>query len=193
MIIDKESLRIEDERIYLRPIDVEDITNGYISGLNDPEVNRYLVNVRKNIQTRESVEDYVFSNKKDPSSILFGIFVKDSVETLIGTVRVSGIDFFHYMASIGVCLFDKSAWKKGYALQAIKMVKQYLFEVHCLHYLEAGAYAQNKQSVKLFTRSGFSEWYRVKNKYRLVDSFEEVIFFGAINPAFDQSVLRTGE
>jgi RimJ/RimL family protein N-acetyltransferase len=54
MIIDKESLRIEDERIYLRPIDVEDITNGYISGLNDPEVNRYLVNVRKNIQTRES-------------------------------------------------------------------------------------------------------------------------------------------
>jgi RimJ/RimL family protein N-acetyltransferase len=149
--------------------------------------------VRKNTQTRESVEDYVLSNLKDPSSILFGIFVKDSVESFIGTARASGIDFFHYIASLGICLFVKSAWKKGYALQAIKMLKKYLFDVLCLHYLEAGAYAENKESIKLFTRSGFSEWYRVKNKYRHLDSFEEVIFFGAINPAFDQSLLRGGE
>jgi len=190
MTIDKESLIIENKRIYLRPLRVEDVTDEYINGLNDSEVNRYLVNVRKNVQTRESVEKFVHSNMENPSSILFGIFLKDRAEPLIGTVRVSEIDFFHYTASVGVCLFAKQKWKKGYALQAVKMVKNYLFEVLCLHYLEAGANAHNKDSINLFIRAGFSEWYRVKNKYRHIDTFEEVIYFVVINPSFDISLLK---
>jgi len=188
MKINRDFLLLENDRIYLRPLGTEDITDEYVIGLNDPEVNRYL-EVRRNVQTRESVEKFVISNMEDPSAIFFGIFIKNSQEPFIGTIRVHDIDYFHYTASMGICIFAKRAWKKGYALQALKLVKDYLFGLLGLHYLEAGAYAKNKSSINAFTRAGFLEWYRVKDKIRLVDSFEEGIYFSAVNPSFDMSLL----
>jgi RimJ/RimL family protein N-acetyltransferase len=190
MKIDKESLLLENDNVYLRPINVEDIKDEYVNGLNDSEVNRYLVDVRRHVQTRELVEKYVQSNLENPSAILFGIFIKNELKRMVGTIHVSGIDFFHFTASIGICLFAKQVWKKGYALQAIRLVKDYLFGVLGLHYLEAGVYAKNRNSINLFTRAGFSEWYRVKDKFRLVNSFEEAIYFAAINRHFDMVVLK---
>ena len=190
MKIDKEFLLLENDRICLRPLNTEDITDEYIGGLNDPEVNRFLVNVRQTAQTRESVEKYVSSSFENPSAILFGIFVKDNLKQLVGTVHVSGIDFFHYFASVGICIFAKRAWKKGYALQALQLVKDFLFGVLGLHYLEAGAYAKNINSINLFTRAGFAEWFRVKNKFRLDDNFEESIYFAAVNPGFNIFLLK---
>lgn len=190
MLIDKETLVLKNNVITLRPLRVSDITDEYINGLNDPEVNKYLVNVKQRMQTRRSVAKYVLSNMKSKSDILFGIFIKDNPQPLIGTSHVSGIDFFHYTASIGICLFTKRAWKKGYALQAVQLVKDYLFRVVGLHYIEAGVHCNNTNSINLFSRAGFREWYRIKNKYRYSDSFEETIYFAAVNPSFDMSLLK---
>ena len=189
MKIDKISLLLEKDRICLRPVRVSDITEEYVNGLNDPEVNKYLVDVRRNTQTRESVESYVSYNLENPSDIFFGIFVNNNPKPFIGTVRAHNIDLFHYSADIGICLFAKRAWKKGFALQSLTMVKDYLFITHNLHYLEAGIYSKNIKSIKLFLRAGFTEQYRVKNKLRFENSFEEVIYFAAINPSFDMSLL----
>lgn len=189
MTFNNKSLLLKNDRIYLRPLDIIDITDEYVAGLNDPEVNRYLLNVRLNIQTKESVEAFVRSNMDDASSILLGIFVKDDPEPFIGTLRVSGIDLFHYLASVGICVFAKRAWKKGYALQSITLVKEYLFESLGLHYLEAGVYAENANAVTLFNNAGFSESYRMKDKFRHIDSFEEGISFAAVNQSFDMALL----
>jgi RimJ/RimL family protein N-acetyltransferase len=190
MSLKKMPLVLENNNIYLRPLRIEDVTDKYVSGLNDPEVNRYLVNVRQNVQTRETVGEYIISCYESSNAILFGIFIKkDDSKTPIGTVHISEIDLFHYTASVGICLFAKRVWRKGYALQALQLVKSYLFGVLGLHYLEAGAYAKNTSSISAFTHAGFLEWYRVKDKFRLVDSFEEAIYFSAINPSFDMSLL----
>ncbi len=188
--IDKKSLLLENNSIYLRPLFVEDITDDYVNGLNDPEVNRYLVDVRRIVQTQGLVEKYVRSNLENPSAILFGIFIKNDSKRMVGTIHVSGLDFFHFTASIGICLFAKQFWKKGYAQQAIKLVKDYLFGVLGLHYLEAGVYTKNTNSINFFARAGFKEWFRVKDKYRLDNGFEEVIYFAAVTPLFDTFLLR---
>ena len=181
------------EKICLRPVKKSDICDEYVNGLNDPEVNRYLVDVRRKVQTFETVEQYVMSNLRDPRSVLLGIFIRDNHKTFVGTIRAHEIDLFHYSAIIGICMFAKRAWKKGYALSALEMLKEYLFEVLGLHYLEAGVYADNINSINLFTRAGFSEWYRVRDKVRFVNTFEEVIHYAAINPSFDMSLLNPAE
>ncbi len=111
MKIDKESLLLENDRIYLRPVRVADITEEYVNGLNDPEVNKYLVDVRRQVQTLETVKTFVVSNFEISSDILFGIFIKHNPEPFIGTVRAHNIDLFHYSANIGICIFAKRAWK----------------------------------------------------------------------------------
>ena len=115
MKICKESLLLENDSIYLRPLHVDDITDEYVNGLNDPEVNKYLVNVRLKVQTFKSVENYVQSNVENPLAILFGIFIKHHADPLVGTVYVSGIDFFHFLASVGLYLFAKRAWRNEVA------------------------------------------------------------------------------
>lgn len=191
MMIDKKALLLESKYINLRPVCVEDISDEYINGLNGPDVNRYLVHVRFKNQTYTSVEKYVQFNIEHPQTILFGIFLKDNINSLIGTVHVSGLDFFHFTSSIGICLFSKNFWGKGYARQSLKIVKDYLFGPLGLHYVEGGVYAENERSIKLFTSAGFTEMYRVNNKYRYDNSFKEVIFFGIVNRSFDKLLLES--
>lgn len=192
MIIDKKSLLLKNDNLYLRPLTIGDITDEYINGLNDPEVNKYLVNVRLQVQTRESVKMFIISNIENPASILFGIFIKEIEQPFIGTLRVSEIDFFHYIASIGICLFTKRSWKRGYAQQALNLVKDYLFNTVELRFLEAGVYAENLSSINVFTKAGFYESYIVRGKYRHIDSFKDVVYLAAINPNFDISLLKKG-
>ncbi|MCP4613873.1 MAG: GNAT family N-acetyltransferase [Planctomycetes bacterium] len=190
MEIQKDTILLKNEYLFLRPLNIDDITSEYIDGLNSPDINRYLVDVKKTTQTYESVKSFIESNAENISSILFGIFIKDDPQPFVGTVRVSEIDFFHYNAAIGICLFAKRAWKKGFAVKSIELVKNYLFKDLRLHYVEAGVYEANQNSINLFTRAGFSEWYVVREKFRWEEDFEETIFFAAINPLFDTSLLK---
>lgn len=189
MIIDKKSLLLENDNLYLRPLAIDDITDEYINGLNDPEVNKYLDTVRQNQQTKASVTSYVKENWDNPLSILCGIFIKNDGNPFVGTIRVHDIDYFHYFATIGICLFAKRAWGKGYAHQALLTVKDYLFSKCKLHYLEAGVYAENLNSINCFLNAGFVEQYRVSKKYRHIDRFKDAIYFTAVNPQFDSSLI----
>lgn len=185
----RENVKLSGDAVTLKTMTVEDITSEYINGLNDPEVNKYLENVRLKKQTYDSVKEYAESNLHSRESILFKITVKENQE-FIGTIHVSGISRVHYHCSIGICIFNKKYWKKGYAIQSLNLVKDYLFKTLGLHYIEAGAYAQNKESCKLFSRANFSERYRVSDKYRYSDGFAEVVFLGVTNPDFDRSLFN---
>ena len=178
---------LEAERIHLRPLREGDITDEYVNGLNDPEVNKYLL--LRQAQTCPVGREYVRQNWDSPVSILFGIFLKNDPFPFVGTIRISGIDFFHYLANVGVCLFAKRAWKKGYAIEAMKEVVAYAFRDIGLHYLEACAYADNANSFELFRRAGFFETHRIKDKYRLRDCFKEVVYLGIVNKDFKESLL----
>lgn len=186
-IIDKSNLLLETKRIYLRPLMEGDITDEYVNGLNDPEVNKYLL--LRQAQTLPLVQEYVRKNWDSPASILFGIFLKNDPNPFVGTIRISDIDFFHCLANVGVCLFAKRAWKKGYAIEAMKEVVTYAFGNIGLHYLEAGAWSENTNSFELFRRAGFLETHRIKDKYRFRDEFKEVVYLGAVNRDFKEGFL----
>ena len=181
---------ISGKRIYIKILQKNDITNEYIEGLNDPEVNRYLVHVKNKVQNRKLVEEFVDRNIKDPHSCLFGIFHKNKNNKLIGTVRIHEISPIHFCARIGICLFKKEFWGQGIGSEAISMVSNLAFDRFGLHYLEAGIYIENKASIKAFTTSGFHHSYKVKNKYRLEEQFSDVVFLYIINTKFDLALLK---
>lgn len=86
------------------------------------------------------------------------------------------ISHYYCFGIVGICLFAKKVWKKGYAVQAIKAVTNYAFKQIGLNTLEAGAYTENVNSIHLFERDGNTEQYTVKNKFRLVNKFVDTIF-----------------
>ena len=153
MIMD-ENVQIEFDGGSIRPLTSGDVHPGYIDGLNDPEVNKYLVGVRNNTQTQEGVTVFVLDNQSAKDSILFGIWCNGMTEHC-GTIRLHEIESIHKTAHIGICLFDKSVWGNKIGSRAVKVVTQWAFETLKLRWIEAGAYSENVASIKTFSRAGY--------------------------------------
>lgn len=187
--IDKQKIRLATKRLNIKVLEIKHITQKYIDGLNDPEVNRFLVDARLQKQTYGTVKNFIEKNFFSNDSILFGIFLKEN-DKLIGTVRIHNISYFHYLCSLGISIFDKNCWNKGYALEALREVAEFIFGKLKLHYIEAGVYKENRVALNLFQKAGFKKMSIFKNKYRYSNDFMDVIFFSLTNPNFDYSLLR---
>jgi len=140
---------------HLRPLKTKDIHDGYISGLNDREVNRYL-EVRHTVQTEQSVFKFVQDNQQANDAVLFGIW-RDGAQSHCGTLRLHGIEQSTGRAHIGVCIFDKSAWGHRIGSKAIASVTKWAISHLNMRDIEAGAYAENIASQKAFLCAGY-EW-----------------------------------
>lgn len=151
---------------YVRPLEISDIHDGYVNGLNNPDVNKYLDGVKRAHQTYQSVLDFVVANNKSSSSVLWGIWEEGS-ENFCGTVRLHGVEFQHRTAHIGICLFDQSIWGKGLGKKAISIVTKWALNDLNLRWIEAGAYQENVASQRTFLSAGYYWKYDINGKYIL--------------------------
>ncbi len=165
---------------YLRPLKTADVHAGYVSGLNDPEVNRYLDGVKQAKQTTQSVIDFVVANEASTNSVLWGIWQENS-EKHCGTVRLHGIEHHHKTAHIGVCLFDKTVWGQHLGKKAISVVTQWTVDVLGLRWVEAGAYLDNIASQRAFLAAGYSWVFDIPGKYMFEGKPTTVKVFAARN------------
>ena len=76
-MISKQSLILQTVNILVRSLEIIDVTDEYIAGLNDPDVNQYLVAVGQHRQTTDSVTNYVEADWNNPLSILFILFFSE--------------------------------------------------------------------------------------------------------------------
>jgi diamine N-acetyltransferase len=85
----------------------------------------------------------------------------------IGAIDLFDFDPFHMRAGIGILIADKEDRRKGYASEAIEILKEYAFETLGLHQLYCNITASNEISLTLFKKSGFiiaglkKEWVRI--------------------------------
>jgi RimJ/RimL family protein N-acetyltransferase len=149
---------------FLRPLEIADIHEGYVEGLNDPQVNRYLVGVRHSMQSADSVMQFVCQNIEAPDALLFGIW-RTGEEKHCGTIRLHSIERIHHSAHVGVCLFDRRVWGRGLAGRAVKTLTHWAHTRLCLRWIEAGMYADNLASEKTFQAAGYEWIYDVPDKY----------------------------
>jgi [ribosomal protein S5]-alanine N-acetyltransferase len=152
---------------YLRPLKVDDIHEKYISGLNDPEVNRYL-EVRHENQSETMVTKFVQCAQQSSNSVLFGIWLRDQ-DHHCGTLRLHGIDANKRSAHIGICIFDKKAWGKQVGTNAIATATKWAFEDLGLNCVEAGAYLENVGSQRAFMKAGYLWVKDIEGKFNLHD------------------------
>jgi len=138
---------------YLRSLNETDVTDQYIEGLNDQEVNKYL-EIRHTRQTIDTVKKFVNINASSKDAILFGIF-EGSSEKLIGTIRLHSISQRKKNAHIGICIFDKLSWGLGFGRNAVKVVTRWSFHHLKLNKINAGIYIENFSSKKIFLNSGY--------------------------------------
>lgn len=135
-------------------LEASGVTHDYVDWLNDPETNRYLES-RFFPHTLDSTLQFVERCLTCSSTLLLGIRSIDLLGKHVGNIKVGNIDMHHGLGEIGILIGDKSAWGKGIASQAIRLMINVARDQLGLRKLTAGCYASNVGSKKAFLKAGF--------------------------------------
>ena len=170
---------LQGERIYLRRLTEDDVSDDYVRWMNDPEINQYLES-RFHTHTIESTRAFIRSVTNE-NNYQFGIFVKETGKH-IGNIKIGSINQYHKYADIGFLIGEKNYWGKGIATEAIKLVTDFAFNTLKLHKLFGGLYSPNVGSLHAFQKNGYEQEGIKKSQYLLNGVYYDDIMFGKVNP-----------
>lgn len=146
-------MKLDTERLCLRILSEDDVSEKYVSWLNDPDVNKYL-EVRQSEQTIQGCIQFIKSCNDDPCSNLFGIFEKENGEH-IGNAKIGFVNEHYQRGQISLFIGEKRFWGRGFSTEVVKALTEYGFNRLGLHRLEAGCYEDNLASLRVFLKNGY--------------------------------------
>lgn len=142
---------LETERLILKPLSHEHLTQNYLKWLNDDEVNKYMDTGGN--YTIEMLSDYL--NEVVKKDIYFwGIHIKGN-NMHIGNIKIDPVNLRHGSAEYGIMMGEKMEWGKGYAKEATIRIIDYCFSNLKIRKLTLGVIADNIRAVNLYKQLGF--------------------------------------
>lgn len=169
-------MRIEGEKVYLRPITKED-TEDVLSWRNSPEVVDNFI-YRKRISTQEHtswLENKVFTGDVHQ----FIICAKEN-DALIGSVYIQNFDEENNKAEWGLFLNSSKNHSKGVGTEVGNLILKYAFEELGLHKLTSRVLAYNKICIRMNEKLKFRQEAYLKDELLLNGKYEDLILYGAV-------------
>ena len=140
-------------KVYLRPLEEADIGTEYLAWLNDFEVTRYL-DVGKFPSTQATVRKYLERFQDSTTDIILAVVDRET-DQHIGNVTVNEIHWINRTAHVGILIGQKEFWGKGYTLEALSLILEYVFQQLGLRKINAGAVIDNSASIITLKKLGF--------------------------------------
>lgn len=140
------------DRVYLRPMDIEDANGPYLQWVNSP--NAYLtLGTLYFPTTKEALQDYIRRQIAHPDTAFFAVMTK-SDDRFIGTAKIGPVETVHRHAYIGLFIGEESERGRGYGKEVVVLLLKYGFRQLNLHKISAGANASNVASIRMFEKVG---------------------------------------
>jgi len=140
-----------NEKLLLKTIKVNDVSEKYVGWLNDYNVTKY-TEQRYFLHTSESVSDFVSSKYNSKNDLLLGIFLE---KLHIGNFKLGPINWKHMKTEVSFFIGDKSVLRKGVATECLQSVIKYAINKLDLKKINASYYEKNVASAKVFEKCGF--------------------------------------
>ena len=142
------------KRLIIRTLKPEDISDDYISALNDKTINKY-TEARHKKWTYEDCLNFLSLNNNSKDMELFGVFLKIG-EIHLGNIRFLNISKIHKRAEISMLFYRKAYWNLGYSTEALQEVINYGFTHMGLRRISADYYETNYASKRVFEKLNFN-------------------------------------
>ncbi|MGB3608193.1 MAG: GNAT family protein [Psychroserpens sp.] len=144
---------LETERILLRPIEFED-SEQVFRYRSDSETNKYQGFVPKLI---EEVNQFITKNPTEINQIgswFQLVIIEKASHNIIGDIGIHFIGEDGYQSELG-CTLCKEKQGKGFALEAMHITMEYLFNSLNKHKIIGSVDPMNKNSINLLKRLNF--------------------------------------
>ena len=142
---------IVGDRIYLRPLDMED-AESFVPWLNDKEIREYLGKTSPFNLIKE--KSYIEGLYKDDRSVNLGILLKEN-DQLIGAIGLHDVSIPHRHAELGILIGEKSCWSTGYGTEAMNLMLEYGFDQLNLHRVYLFVLDYNPRAIRAYEEVGF--------------------------------------
>ncbi len=140
-----------DKNLYMRIIDINDVTSEYLSWLNNYEITKFTE--QKNIKhTIKSLETYVLEKFNSKNNFLFGIFY---FNRHIGNIKLGPIENIDSSAEVSFLIGNKDFWGKGITTKALKRLIEFGIKELAIKKFVAGYYSNNEASARVFKKCLF--------------------------------------
>jgi len=169
---------LQGERLYLREVRPEDVTERYHRWMNDPDVTRFL-ECRFYPNSMEKLKEYVASRLGDRDNVLLAMVLQEE-HRHIGNIKLGPIDWIHRTGDIGLLVGERDCWGQGYATEAIRVLTDYAFGTLNLMKLTAGAYDPNQGSIRAFQKAGFQIEGKRKRQYFCEGDYVDLVQMGLV-------------
>ena len=171
----EKDIALRGEKVFLRPVNLEDVSETYCGWLNDPEVNRYL-ETRFVVQTLASVRSYVAAAIAAPDNIFLAIIEK-ATNLHIGNIKLGPILPHHRRGELSFFIGEKGCWGRGYATEAVGLLTDYALRELSLVKVTAGCYSTNLGSKRVFEKLGYEIEAVLKKQYFSEDTWVNSYYF----------------
>ena len=177
----KDKIIAQGERIYLRELVEDDVTDRYLSWFMDPQVTEFL-EVRN--LTCKDVMDYIRAGKETATYYMFAICLNE-FGLHVGNLKVGPINRKHMLSDLVTVIGDKYYWGRGIASEAIKSGISLAFNQFGIRKLSASMYSDNLASYNAYIKAGFTEDARLKKHYVLNGKIMDMICVSCFNPQYE--------
>jgi diamine N-acetyltransferase len=144
----------EGKRIHLRQVEFSDLQT-LLNWENNPE--NWEVSETNTPFSEEEMIDFIVeqSDFKNTNQLRLMICLNE-INLPIGAIDLFEINQTKKTAGVGILINEKQYRQKGYAFEALELLKQISLELVELKKLFCTIHATNESSIKLFLKSGFA-------------------------------------
>ncbi|MFM7106324.1 MAG: GNAT family N-acetyltransferase, partial [Flavobacteriales bacterium] len=168
-------------RVYLRPLNENDVNSDYLSWFADDDVTAFLEVNGKEL-TKEIVIEYIRTGLNTGKYFMYAICLCEN-DRHIGNLKVGPIVQKHQVADLPCVIGDKSQWGKGLATEAIAIGSRIAFEDHNIRKLTGQIYANNIGSIKAYCKAGWIIEGVNQSRYILDGKEMDQVIVSFFNPA----------
>jgi ribosomal-protein-alanine N-acetyltransferase len=159
----------------------DDVSEQYVSWLNDHEVNQFLES-RFQSHTLASTRAFVAEALASRDNLFLGIRTRPAVDSPsgrhVGNIKLGPINEHHRTSEVGILIGDRAAWGRGVATAAIATLCDISRIQLSLRKVTAGCYAANVGSQRAFEKAGFAVEAVRKQQVLLNGVPEDVVLMG---------------
>lgn len=171
-------MKIEGDRIFLRPLELSDAEGNYPKWLNDPEVCRY--NSHGDIfYTSEMAREYISHVVNSSAVEVFAICLKEN-DLHIGNISLQQISVKNRSAEFAILIGEPSVYGSGIAFEASNLLIDYGFKILKLHRIHCGTHAENIGMQRLALKLGMSLEGKRRDAIFKSGQFADIVDYGLL-------------
>ncbi|MCA0988425.1 GNAT family N-acetyltransferase [Guptibacillus algicola] len=176
---------LQDEKVYLRPVEEDDLDIFYTRALWDRE-GRKLTGTQI-VFSRQGVQSWFDRISIDQSRIDLVVCLQKT-DQIIGDIAMLDIDHHNKKSVVRISIFEKEYWGKGYGTESMSLLVKYGFDVLNLNRIGLDVFSFNERAIKSYKKLGFQEEGRIREDLYYDGEYHDSIVMGILKRDFTNYV-----